>query len=257
MTQRRVEVIVAAGIVLLATTDFLERIWVPRHTEVRPAASFAPATVIPPPDMSRIRQDLASWLPKLHPISEGAGPAGEQDWSLTLLAVFDDRNARFAVIRATPAAGGAGKLQRVAEGDQIFGYEVARVEPLAVALKGQGGDQELRLFKPGAVGASGAAPTPPASPASSNQPVAGAQSIPAGQRNPAGPVPASDGRVSGAGAAAAPGPATVDMKALKAGDPAQLPESMRGLKLVVTPAQPQKNAVTSATKPAGQAPRKP
>ncbi|NJD31542.1 MAG: hypothetical protein FIB04_06620 [Gammaproteobacteria bacterium] len=252
MTAQRVRIIFAACLLLLAMTDFTRRIWVPRHFEARAATSFVPATVAPPPATSRIRQDLATWLPKLRPVAEGSGPAADQDWSLTLLAVFDDRSARFAVIRATPAAGGSSVLKRVAEGDKLYGYEVARIAPLAVALTGQQGEQELRLFKPGSVGARGAGPAARESLPATIQPGAGGA--------PAAATAPSPQRMQGqlAGPVTAPAaPATVDMTKLKSGDPTQLPESMRGLKIVVTPPPPQKNGTPSSAKPAEQAPRKP
>ena len=149
MTRRNILAITAGVLLLLAAVDFWQRIFVPRHQQVRAASSFVPAAVPAPTSSAQIRKDLATWLPQLAPIAEGAGPeATDAQWGLQLLAVFDDQSGSFAVVRATPAAGGAVKILRVVEGSDLYGYKVARIDPLRVRLEGQQGAQELQLFNP-------------------------------------------------------------------------------------------------------------
>lgn len=218
--------LIAAGLLLLAAIDFWQRIYVPSATRARGAGSFQPAAVPAPLSAARIQTDLVSWLPTLRPVAggAGAGAGAESDWSLALLAVFVERDASFAVVRATSTAGGGTRIQSVAPGDKLYGLTVVRVEPQSVVLQGAGGEQELAIFTPdtAAVAASGEGAaemqTPP--------PIAAAQVEPAASMQPAPAVPAQP----------APGGATQQKSVeWKAGKPVQLPESMRGLKIVEAP----------------------
>lgn len=237
MSRRNFIVLVAAVLVLLAGVDFWQRIHVPRQLETREASSFVPATVPPPVEGAVIRRDLLAWLPKLLLIAEGSGSEAATGHALTLLAVFDDRSGRFAVLRALPAGGGPGQVTRVVEGDEISGFKVARIEPLRVVLAGPEGERELRLFKPVA------------------EPVIGVGGVSLPSDSKLGPSLTVTGEpapaVAQAGAAqppvAAPGPApakpapagakSVTTQEVKAGQAFELPESMRGMKVIEAPSE--------------------
>jgi hypothetical protein len=192
---------------------------------------------------SRIRQDLATWLPKMRPIAEGAGAAAPTDWALELLAVFDDQSTRFAVVRATPSAGGNAKVTRVVEGAELYGFKVASIEPLRVRLTGDGGEKELRLFKPEASRVSG----------TGKSPVAGVGRAPdAAPAGAAKAVPAAPQASQGAGS---PGGAkAVATQELKPGQAFELPESMKGLKVVDAPVPPAKSGTSPGQAPSGPPP---
>ena len=239
MSRRRILLLVAAGMLLLAAIDFWQRIYVPSETRARGEGSFQPAAVPPPLSAARIQKDLVSWLPTLRPVAGGGGTGAESDWTLTLLAVFVERDGSFAVVRATPGAGGGARIQSVTVGDKLYGLTVIRVEPQSVVLQGAGGEQELAIFTPdtAVVAASGAAESGLPLPA------------------PALTAPSS----SAAGMQAPParaGAAQEKSVEWKAGKPAQLPESMRGLKFVEAPAPPPdpKAGTTSSERPQPQKP---
>ena len=162
MNTTRVRWLLAVAVVLLALVDFTRRVYVPRDVQPRGADSFVPADVAPPVTAAQVTKDLGAWLPGLQPVAEGSGDAAPTDWSLVLLAVFSERGSPFAVIRATPAAGGTAKVQRIAEGDEVYGFKVAQIQPQRVRLEGQDGMQELQIFKPAgsSVRGSGAAAAP-------------------------------------------------------------------------------------------------
>jgi hypothetical protein len=176
-----------------------------------------------------------------------------------LLAVFVERDGSFAVIRATPGAGGGARIQSVTVGDKLYGLTVTRVEPQSVVLQGAGGEQALAIFTPdtAVVAASGAAepglplPAPALTAASSS--AAGMQAPPA-----VGQPPIAAGRAEPAAPAQpAPGGAAQEKSVeWKAGKPVQLPESMRGLKFVEAPATPldPKAGPTSSEPPRPQKP---
>lgn len=246
MTRRNLFAIIAGVLLLLAAVDFWQRIYVPRHHQVRAASSFVPAEVPAPVASAQIRKDLATWLPKLAPIADGSGPAAtDAQWGLQLLAVFDDQGGRFAVVRATPAAGGAVKILRVVEGSELYGYKVARIDPLRVTLKDQQGVQELQLFKPKGAPVVGAASPSDAVPAAPVAAAPVARSEPAAPASTAGtaPVAATSAApqtppASPAQPVASKGPKAVQTQELKPGQAFELPESMRGLKVIDAPVPP-------------------
>lgn len=229
MTRRRTFAILAAVLLLVAAIDFGTRVFVPRHAEVRAASSFVPARVPPPVPAATVRKDLGTWLPKLRPIADPSGVASNTDWSLRVLAVFDDQTGRFAVVSATPAAGGQGKVVRVNAGDDLYGYKVTRIEPLRVSLQGERGKLELQLFEPKSgrvaqaapAGTSDAAVVTPGPPPQTSQSAAGPDSAKA----PSEPAGSS-------------GPKPVQTQQLKPGQAVELPESMRGLKVLDAPIPP-------------------
>jgi hypothetical protein len=229
MTRKRVYATVAAALLLLAVLDFWTRIFVPRHAEVRAASSFVPASVPPPASATAIRKDLVMWLPRLQPIADRPGAASNTDWSLRVLAVFDDRSGRFAVVSATPAAGGTAKVVRVNEGDELYGYKVTRIEALRVSLEGERGKQELQLFDPSR------RPVGIPAPAGST-PAAVATPAPQPQASPPAAGPA--GAQASTAPAASAGPKAVATQELKPGQAIELPESMRGLKVIDAPVPP-------------------
>jgi hypothetical protein len=245
MTRRKLFAITAGVLLLFAAIDFWQRIFVPRHQQVRAASSFVPAAVPAPASSAQIRKDLSAWLPKLAPIAEGAGPAAaDAQWELQLLAVFDDQSGRFAVVRATPAAGGAVKILRVVEGGDLYGYKVARIEPQRVKLEGEQGTQELRMFRPKdapIIGAGSQASVVPSQPAA-RAPVAQPGSAAAGPAGTAPPPAARPAQQAASGTPARPaagkGPKTVETQELKPGQAFELPESMRGLKVLDAPVPP-------------------
>jgi hypothetical protein len=241
MTRRNVLAITAGVLLLFAAVDFWQRIFVPRHQQVRAASSFVPAAVPAPTSSAQIRKDLATWLPKLAPIAEGSGPeATDAQWGLQLLAVFDDQSGSFAVVRATPAAGGAVKVLRVVEGSDLYGYKVAGIDPLRVRLEGPQGAQELRMFNPkgaSVVGKRSGEGGVPATPSpSSAVPVASAQPA----VNPAPTALPQPAAPPGTPSKSTPskGPKTVQTQELKPGQAFELPESMRGLKVLDAPVPP-------------------
>ena len=245
MTRRNLLAITAGVLLLLAAVDFWQRIFVARHQQVRAASSFVPAAVPAPASSAQIRKDLSTWLPKLAPIAEDSGPAADAQWALQLLAVFDDQSGRFAVVRATPAAGGAVKVLRVVAGADLYGYKVARIEPLSVKLEGEQGAQELQLFHPkgnAVVGVAAQSITTPAVPAGT-LPVAQPEPATAAKSARTDPAPAaqpSQRAASGAPArpVASKGPKAVETQELKPGQAFELPESMRGLKVLDAPVPP-------------------
>jgi hypothetical protein len=246
MTRRKLFAITAGVLLLFASIDFWQRIFVPRHQQVRAASSFVPAAVPAPASSAQIRKDLSTWLPKLAPIAEASGQAAtDAQWGLQLLAVFEDQSGRFAVIRATPAAGGSVKIQRVLEGGDLYGYKVASIEPLRVKLEGEQGAQELQLFNPksapvvGTGSQTGAATPDPAAPVPVARAESAASAVPAAiappqATRPAQPTPAGTPAQPVAGKA----PKAVQTQELKTGQAFELPENMRGLKVLDAPVPP-------------------
>jgi len=243
----RVRWLLVVAVVLLALVDFTRRIYVPRDVQPRGADSFVPADVSPPVSAAAVTRDLGTWLPGLRPVAEGSGAAAPTDWSLTLLAVFSERGTPFAVIRATPAAGGTAKVQRIVEGDEVYGFKVAQIQPQRVRLEGQHGAQDLQIFKPagssvrgiGAAAAPSAARTPPAS---------AAQAAPSSAAEPAARAPSAR--------AAAPDtePKQVTATELQPGQAFELPESMRGMKVVEAQVPPPKPDAGGKSAPRQSAP---
>jgi hypothetical protein len=236
MNAGRLRTLLAVALVLLAVVDFTRRVHVPRDVQARDASSFVPADVAPPVTAATVSKDLATWLPGLTPVAEGAGTAAATDWALTLLGVFSERGAPFAVIRATPAAGGAARVQRIAEGDEVYGFKVAQIEPQRVQLEGAGGAQELQIFKPAQTTVKGSGAPPAAGSA------AGPSTVAPLDR---GTAAAATGRASGPPQprtpAAATGPKQVQATELQPGQAFELPASMRGLKVVDAPVPPPKS----------------
>lgn len=263
MSRRRILLLVAAGLLLLAVIDFWQRIYVPSETRARGEGSFQPAAVPPPLSAARIQKDLASWLPTLRPVAGGGGPGAESGWSLTLLAVFVERDGSFAVLRATPGAGGGARIQSVTVGDKLYGLTVIRVEPQSVVLQGPGGEQELSIFTPdnAVVTASGAAeqglPLPAPALTASPGGAAEMRTPPAiGQKPTIGDAAAGPTGLARA-ATPAPGGATqAQTVEWKDGKPTQLPESMRGLKIIESPGPPRdpKTGTTSSKPPQSKKP---
>jgi hypothetical protein len=254
VTRKRLLVLVAVVLLLVAAIDFRQRVYVPREYKARGEGSMVPAAVPAPRAASQIQADLSAWLPQLRPVAASAGSAAQTDWALTLLAVFSERDNSFAVVRATSAAGGGAKVQSVAMGDTLYGLTVSRIEPLKLVLTGKRGEQELQLFKPAAASVIGArppsrepAPLPAASAAAA--PRLGSVPTQAQPRIPAqepGPVAPSQG---GAKAAAGEG--------WKPGAPVQLPESMRGLEIVEAPVPTEPPEVRKSSKAQPKAPQNP
>jgi hypothetical protein len=252
VSTNRLRWLLAVALVLLALVDFTRRIYVPRDLQPRGADSFVPTEVASPVSAAQVTRDLGAWLPGLQPVAQGSGDAAPTDWSLTLLAVFSERGESFAVIRAIPAAGGAARVQRIAEGDEVYGFKVAQIEPQLVRLAGQGGAQELQIFKPAgsSVKGSGAAAAP-----------AAAATTPAAAF-PAAAAPAAAAAVRASAAPAAvpdAGPKQVQATELQPGQAFELPASMRGLKVVeaqVPPPKPDAGG-KSAPRQSAPAPQKP
>jgi len=247
----RVRWLLLVVVLLLALVDFTRRIYVARDVQPRGADSFVPAEVSPPVSAATVTRDLGTWLPGLRPVAGGSGAAAPTDWSLTLLAVFSERGAPFAVIRATPVAGGAAKVQRIAEGDEVYGFKVAQIQPQLVRLEGQRGVQELQIFKPAgsSVQGSGAAvaPTMAGTSPTSAAPAA-ASAAAAAARVPTAPAAAPDAE-----------PKQVQATELQPGQAFELPASMRGMKVVEAQVPPPKPdaAGKSAPRQAAPAPQKP
>jgi hypothetical protein len=226
VTRKRLLALVAVVLLLVAAIDFRQRVYVPREYKARGEGSMVPAAVPVPRPAAQIQKDLSSWLPQLRPVAASAGTAAQTDWALTLLAVFSDRDNSFAVVRATSAAGGAAKIQRVAMGDSVYGLTVSRIEPLKLVLTGERGEQELQLFKPSAASAVGSGPsaqTAALRPANATVATSQVGSQPAQVQAP-GPVTPSQG---GTKAAASQG--------WKPGAPIELPASMKGLEVAQAP----------------------
>lgn len=245
LTPRNVTMLAVAALALFAAVDFWQRIFVPRQLEARPASSFVPATVPPPVTSSTIRKDLGTWLPKLQLIADAA-PAGtvEAGSALTLLAVFDEPRGRFAVVRATPTTGGAGQVRSVVEGDELSGFRVARIEPLRVVLAGPEGERALTLFRPSAepvigagsepVPSAGVLPDPAvAAPVASSGPPVPDPAAPQAVPPPAKATPAKAAPAK----AAPPGAKSVASQEVKPGQAFELPESMRGMKVIEAPSE--------------------
>lgn len=212
MTRRKLLAFLAGGLLLLAAIDFHQRVYVPREYKARGEGSMTPAVVAAPQTPAQIQKSLSAWFPQLRPVAASGGATSEMQWALTLLAVFSDRDRSFAVVRATSASGGAPKVQSVAEGDRLYGLTVSRIEPLRLVLSGEGGEQELELFRSStgpAVGSGASASSQVASPAA-----------------------------QGSGPAALPqaDPKAVASQGWKPGAPAQLPSSMQGLPVAEAPA---------------------
>lgn len=237
MSAGRLRLLLAVALVLLALVDFTRRVHVPRDLQPRDASSFLPADVAPPVTVATVGKDLATWLPGLTPVAEGAGAAAETDWALTLLGVFSERGAPFAVIRATPAAGGAARVQRIAEGDEVYGFKVAQIQPQRVRLEGAGGEQELQIFKPAKATVKGSGAPPAAGSAARSS--AGAPAAASGAATAA----AAPGSAPAGGRApeAASGPKQTQATELQPGQAFELPASMRGLKVVDAPVPPPKS----------------
>jgi hypothetical protein len=215
MSRRRAIVLGLALLATLAAVDFVKRIYVPREARVRDAESLVPAKVPAAAAVADIRRDLASWLPGLQPIVAGADPSVDSSWSLALLGVFQDRGGGFAVIRATPAAGGEPSVQAVKEGDEVFGLRVAGIDPRRVVLLAGEQRQELELFKARQPQVKGAGPAPASStkqPAAPSAMAAGAATSVAGRAAASPP--------------AVPGQATVEAQELQQGMTLKLPSSL-------------------------------
>jgi hypothetical protein len=245
----RLRWLLVVAAVLLVLVDFMRRIYVPRDVQPRGADSFVPADVAPPVSAARVSKDLGGWLPGLQPVAQGSGDAAPTDWSLTLLAVFSERGAPFAVIRATPAAGGTAKVQRIAAGDEVYGFTVAEIQPQLVRLAGQGGVQELQIFKPAgsSVKGSGAAA---ASAATATRPTKATAAA-----APAGPAAVPEaGAVAAPAAAPATEPKQVQATELQSGQAFELPASMRGMKVVEAQVPPPKPDAGGKSTPRESAP---
>jgi hypothetical protein len=228
VTRKRTLALVAVILLLVAAVDFRQRIYVPREYKARGEGSLVPAVVAEPRTAAQIQTDLAAWLPQMRPVAASAGPEAGSQWALTLLAVFVDRNDSFAVVRATPASGGAAKIQSVATGDSVYGLTVSRIEPLKLVLTGEGGEQQLQLFKPATAAAVGSGP----SAQSSSLPSASATTATSQSGFPQTSAPA---KASGPSAPSQTDATPAASQASKPGAPAQLPASMKGLKVVDEP----------------------
>ena len=77
MNAGRLRLLFAVALVLLAMVDFTRRVHVPRDVQARDAASFVPADVAPSVTAAIVSKDLATWLPGLTPVAEGAGTGCE------------------------------------------------------------------------------------------------------------------------------------------------------------------------------------
>jgi len=246
----RVRWLLVVAVVLLALVDFTRRIYVARDVQPRGADSFVPADVSLPLSAATVTKDLGTWLPGLRPVAEGSGAAAPTDWSLTLLAVFSERGTPFAVIRATPAAGGTAKVQRIVEGDEVYGFKVAQIQPQRVRLEGQHGAQDLQIFKPAgsSVQGSGAAAAPAVAGPSPTSAAQAAPSSAASAAEPAARAPSAR--------AAAPDtePKQVTATELQPGQAFELPESMRGMKVVEAQVPPPKPDAGGKSAPRQSAP---
>jgi hypothetical protein len=255
VNSRRVRWLLVMAVILLAVVDFTRRIYVSRDVQPRGADSFVPADVAPPVSAATVTRDLGTWLPGLQPVAEGSGAAAPTDWSLTLLAVFSERGAPFAVIRATPAAGGTAKVQRIVEGDEVYGFKVAQIQPQRVRLEKQDGAQELQVFKPASSSVQGSGEAAAAS-------VVGTSPMPVAQ---AAAPPAASAAAAAAKAPSSPAaapvtePKQVQPTELQPGQAFELPASMRGMKVVEAPVPPPKPDAggKSAPRQAAPAPQKP
>lgn len=253
MTSARLRTFVLLGLLLLAALDFWQRIYVPRNVAARSAESLRPATVAAPQPAGRVNADLVAWLPDLQPLSAVEATGGPTDWVLTLLAVFVDRQAPFAVIRAMPAAGGAAKVQRAGPGDELYGYKVVGIEPAYIRLEGPQGPRELEVFRPSGSSLRGSGSPPATATQSADSRAAANESPPAGSMTQAAPPgSAYPARPTGvAGTQTAPGGAGEYTKE----NIFELPESMRGLPVVEDPA-PADHPKSVAPAPAGQPSKK-
>jgi hypothetical protein len=223
MNRKRVLGYAAVVVLALAALDFRQRIHVPRETKVRDAASLVPAVVPPAVPADRIRLDLAAWLPGLRPVAGSATALVDTAWSLALLGVFEERDGGFAVIRATPAAGGKPQMQRVVEGDEVYGLRVARIESKRVVLQSGDAEQALELFKaaPQVVGEGAPATSSPA-------------------------ATAATPRTAAAGA----GDKTVVATELQYGETLKLPGNMPVVEAKLPPKDPNKKKVRPPPRPA-------
>lgn len=223
MNRKRVLAYAAAVVLALAALDFWQRIHVPREPKARDAASLVPAEVPPAVPADRIRQDLAAWLPGLRPVAGSTTARVDTAWSLALLGVFEERDGGFAVIRATPAASGKPQVQRVVEGDEVYGLRVARIEAKRVMLRSGDAEQALELFKggPPVVGEGAAAAAGPGATAA----------LP----------PAAEAGAAGN---------TVVATELKAGEALKLPENMPVVEAKLPPKDPNKKKVRPPPRPA-------
>lgn len=240
MNRQRAIWIGAAALVAVAAVDFLQRFYVPRDTRVRDAGSFVPAEVPAPVTEAKIQQDLAQWLPGLRPVSEVDGSAPEVNWALALLGVFDNRRGGFAVIRATPSAGGEAKVQRVVVGEEVYGMRVASIEPRRVVLQGAQGTKELQLFEREAAPVLGAGPAPAPSLAAAPRPT------------PRAPVEsvATAGR-SRAAVSRSPGaPAAREAVELKPGEMPKFPSGMKVVEGKLPPKDPNRKKSRPPPRPA-------
>lgn len=218
--------LLALGLLVVAAADFVIRVHVPRGATSRDAESFAPVAIAAAPSAKAIAGELASWLPRLRPVEAPSGAESPEDWTLTLLAVFDDRAARFAVVRAQSPVSGQQKSMRVAEGEELLGFRVVDIGQTSVTLEGKSGQSVLALFKPGESSLGGAAPLPAAGDTHALPGSPAAQVPPPGSAGVAKSTPAS-----ARPAAAAAGPEVVESREIKPGESVALPESMKGMKV--------------------------
>lgn len=239
MSRRRLVALIAAGALLMAATDFSHRIYVPSETRARGEDSFQPAVVPTPLTAAQIQRDLVSWLPGLRPVAGSPGSDADGEVAMDLLAVFVERDGAFAVVRAIPTAGGEATVRSVTQGDQLYGFTVTRIEPLKLVLTSERGDQELHLFKPAPLTATAAAAAIP------RASVAVPSAASPGTTAPEPAPPATAGAAGNAGNAG-----------WRPGAPIELPESMRGLKVVEVP-PPSAGAAPKATPRPAQPPSQP
>lgn len=146
MTRRQARLAFGAIVVLLAALDFAQRIYVPREDHTRDASSFVPAQVPAQAGVVEIQKELAGWLPGLKPVAVETETPADGSWALALLGVFESRDGGFAVVRATPRAGGSPRVEQLVVGQEVFGLKVVSIEPRRVVLAGEGGEQSLELF---------------------------------------------------------------------------------------------------------------
>lgn len=253
MSPGRTRALIVGGLLLLAAVDFWQRIYVPSDVTVRSADSLQPASVPSPRSAGVVNGDLAAWLPGLQPLAVAEETGAPSDWSLTLLAVFTDRADPFGVVRAVPAGGGTGKVQRAAPGDQLFGYRVLGIEQHSLSLEGPQGRVSLEVFRPSAKSLRAAAgPGTPVT-QSAISPVVANESAPAGSMSQAGT--AGGAPPVRQQSAPAPAPATGGAGEYTKENVFELPESMRGLPVVEAPV-PADLQESVAPAPAGQPSKK-
>ena len=142
----RAQIATLGGLLLLvAGADFAARVYVGRDASLRIFEAPSQQSLPPAEAVESIRARMGDWLPGLGGSAAGSQRPG-QATALTLQGVFTSRGGTMAVISVAAPSAGSAETLRVAEGDEVAGWKVVRIERRSVTLEADDGTLQLVLF---------------------------------------------------------------------------------------------------------------